>query len=394
MHGERLRVLSPRIRPSGVILLLVLLLLTAAAVQAQALRVTAEPTVTPTAMILGAVNVPGPTPVPDDPRPAICSAPYLSGFAPVIVRPGDRLVDLMAGVTTLSITQIAALNCIDDPDALPVGAAIWLPLPPTPPPTVTPSITATSAPAAATAVITRLRASQTSLSDGETFTVTWSAQGSAAYFYACPGDSEEACPRPLNAEPLPLAHTTAPLGGFLYAGTYRYRLEVIAASRSATRDLTVTVTCAQPTLGSYSGRTPCPDEPIQTVNAVWQSFEGGHMVWFADPPQIWVLTFDGGVQVFEDTYEEGSPDPNATPPSGRRVPVRGFGLIWTQLGGPQSALGWAIDSESGADTLIQPAGRVSYTRFVQRMGGPVFAITLLPDRDTGWWAVLDSNGLS
>ena len=67
------------------------------------------------------------TPDPNDARVSACSASTLPDFVPYVVRPGDHLADLVAAQTTVTVTQLAALNCIDDPDALPVGAVIWLP---------------------------------------------------------------------------------------------------------------------------------------------------------------------------------------------------------------------------------------------------------------------------
>ena len=91
---------------------------------------------TPTPLVLGPVNVVTPTPrppEPDDPRPALCSAPYQAGWEAHVVEAGDTLTDLMTGNVTLSVTQLAALNCIDDPTSLPIGSVVWLPpdLPPT-----------------------------------------------------------------------------------------------------------------------------------------------------------------------------------------------------------------------------------------------------------------------
>jgi hypothetical protein len=369
----------------GWVVLLVLGGALLATVGVQAQSPTLEPTTTPTAMILGAVNVPLPTPVPDDPRPAICAAPYLSGFVPVLVRPGDTLANLMIGVTNLSITQIAALNCIDDPDALPIGAVIWLPgavLSAAQP-------AATAAPTAAAPAIQQLRVSQTRLNDNQSFTATWTAAGAAAYFYACPtADPDAACSRPLNALPLPLTHTTAPISGFFYAGEYRYRLEVVGGTSAVTRDVTVQVACAQKSLGAYNGRVPCPLESAQVATIVWQPFERGQMWWFAEAKQIWALTEDGRVQVFEDTFVEGDSSPTAVPPEGRQTPVRGFGQVWQQLGEAQGAMGWALAAESGGEVRVQPASRTSYTRFFQRTGDTVLAITIAPEQREGWWVAL------
>ena len=47
-----------------------------------------------------------------------------------------------------------------------------------------------------------------------------------------------------------------------------------------------------------------------------------------------------------------------------------------------------LTAESGAEMRMQPASRVSYTRFVQKDDGAVLAITLLPETDGGWWAAV------
>src|SRR5699024_8377972 len=63
----------------------------------------------------------------EDPRPAVCSAPYQDGWEAHVVLAGDTLAAMMQDVGDLSVTQMAALNCIDDPMALPVGSVVWLP---------------------------------------------------------------------------------------------------------------------------------------------------------------------------------------------------------------------------------------------------------------------------
>lgn len=89
----------------------------------------ATQTLTVTPLALGAIKTATPTPIPpkpEDPRPALCSAPYQEDWVPHVVKAGDTLTSLM-GIRNLSVTQAAALNCIDDPSALPVGSVVWLP---------------------------------------------------------------------------------------------------------------------------------------------------------------------------------------------------------------------------------------------------------------------------
>lgn len=244
---------------------------------------TPQPPATPTPLILGPVNLVTPTARPpelDDPRPALCSAPYQAGWQPHVVVTGDTLAGLLVGHPNLSVTQLAALNCIDDPSSLPVGSVVWLP--------------------------------------------------------------------PLLSEPQPTQPADCQL------------------------------------LGAYTDAKPCPGQP-QTVMAAQQLFQGGMMLWRQDTGKIWVIDNDSRVLVFDDNYREGEPDPTDTAPAGLFVPTRGFGKVWAQLPGDHEPLGWATSFESQITLTLQPAGRVSYTTYVQLPDTSIYAVTLLPGQDSGWW---------
>jgi hypothetical protein len=366
---------------------LILLVLIGGLVGAQSGSPTATTSETP--VTLGPVNkvTPTATPIPpEDPRPAVCAAPYQTGFAPHLIRPGERMADLMVGVLNLTVTQVMALNCLDDASSLPVGAVIWLPQ--ANPLTVAPTLD--SNPNVDEVRIISLSASSPTVPNQASVTFIWQAVGTAAYFYACPPDPNSACPRPANAQPVPLTYTTPAISGFRYAGTMRYRLEVVDGAAQATRDVTLSVICSQQNLGQYSGLTPCPDEPLRSLTGAIQPFQDGLMLWFSDTHQIWVLTdSDQRVQVFDDLYQEGDPDPADKAPSGLFTPKRGFGRVW-KLSGAQNPLGWATAQESGVDIARQPAGKVSYTTYLQPQGGAIYAVTILPGEDSGWWVELSN----
>lgn len=262
-------------------------LLSLVSISAALTQTTTPQPATPTPLILGPVNIVTPSPRPpelDDPRPALCSAPYQSGWEAHIVETGDTLVRLIGGRGALSVTQLAALNCIDDPSSLPIGSVVWLP--------------------------------------------------------------------PLPAETQP----------------------------------TQAAECER--LGHYSGASPCPGEP-QMVTAAGQLFEGGLMIWRQDTGKIWVIDNNSTVRVFDDTYREGDPDPTEIAPSGLFVPTRGFGKVWALLPDDHEPLGWATSFESQITLRLQPAGRVSYTTYVQLPDNAVYALTLLPGQDSGWWVKLE-----
>ncbi len=99
---------------------------------------------------------------------------------------------------------------------------------------------------------------------------------------------------------------------------------------------------------------------------------------------------DHHVQVEDDLYQDGDPNPTEKAPKDLLTPSRGFGRVWELLGGANNPLGWATAQESGVDIDRQPAGKVSYTTYIQPQGGAIYAVTLLPGEDTGWWVELAS----
>jgi hypothetical protein len=322
-----------------------------------------------------------------DARLAACAAPNAPNFVPYVVRPGDRLPDLLTGSTTITPAQLAALNCLDTADVVPVGAVIWLPADAFVVVQSNPAAEATAEATIPNAQIATFSADTESILNDQVVTLTWQAQGAAAYVYPCPSARDAGCLRPRSAQPQPVSGSLT-ISDFPHAGSYTFRLEVTDAETPATEDLTIEVTCAQQWLGGLGASPRCPEDPARTVTAVWQPFEGGVMIWFSDTQQIYAMTnADGRVRVFQDTYVEGSPDPEAAAPEGLLTPIRGFGLVWQALGGAEgSGLGWALAPEIGFDSARQPAGRTSYTTYVQGPGETVYAITEIPAMEMGYWA--------
>jgi hypothetical protein len=97
--------------------------------------------------------------------------------------------------------------------------------------------------------------------------------------------------------------------------------------------------------------------PRLRVPIAVQSFERGTMIWLSHPAEkpgtIFVVfrepTTDALVwQQYPDVWHAGEPLPDqAPPPSGRYLPVHGFGLLWSTNTAVRSALGWAIAPEQG-----------------------------------------------
>lgn len=315
-------------------------------------------------------------PNPNDARLATCAAPTLEGFLPYVVRPGDRLDVLLTGYTMITVTQLAALNCLDDPTQLPVGAVIWLPR------SVSVFTASSVSPvdAVSPAAIRALTAEAGDNTSGAT--LTWTAQGEHVYLYPCV-DAEN-CVRPQTAQPVP-AEGSLRVYPFATAGEYTYRLEATAGDQVVTEDVSFTITCAQDWIGGLE-MSRCPEDPPLAVMIAYQPFEHGALIWFSDTLEIYVLTDDGRVRVYEDIFREGAPDPTAEAPEGLLTPVRGFGLIWDLLGGTESGLGWATAPEMGFDSARQAAGRTSYTTYILAPENTVYAVTLIPGLEVGYWS--------
>lgn len=303
----------------------------------------------------------------DDPRLARCAAPTLPGWTPHMVAADDRLPALLVGTEGVTAADVALLNCLDDPHTLPPGAVIWLP------PGALPTPEAEATPTDAEPRIRRFEADIDSINNLESIELSWEAEGGQAMLLPCN------CAVPLEG--------SLELSQFPYGGTYRYRLTV-QGEETVSEEVAFEVTCAYEWLvspPSVNGFTLCPIEPPRFVYAVAQPFEYGWMVWFSDTREIFVFTEGDRFQIFEDTWEEGQPDPAEDAPEGLHTPVRGFGRIWAQLGGVESELGWGTAVEAGYDALVQPAGRLSYTTYLTIPDGDVFALTEIPGEAGGYW---------
>jgi hypothetical protein len=348
---------------------------------------TAQPVTATAGALSQPTAIPTATVTPDT-RIDTCTAAQRPDFSPYIIRAGDTLATLLAGQDEYNVTQIALINCIEDPNSLPVGGLIFLPnTVPVDESFVYPD---DADPTVSEAEIADFSSSETTVLNQEGTTLRWDAIGSQAYVYVCPPAEEATCRRPALMLPLPPIYELT-IQDFPYAGTYRYRLEVVDGEATATADVTFEVACSQVSLGATTGAYQrCPQEPPLAVYAAWQPFENGVMLYFSDTDEIYVL-YNGSqrVQIFPNTWEEGDDNPKDDAPDDRLTPSRGFGNVWAQLGGAEnSGLGWARAEEIGFDSARQSAGRDSFTTYIQGPGETVYAVTFVPTLSSanGFWS--------
>jgi hypothetical protein len=113
----------------------------------------------------------------------------------------------------------------------------------------------------------------------------------------------------------------------------------------------------------------CGVSPEHGATTTQQTFEHGQMLeieGFYDyysgpnPPRfIYVLFDDGTIQRFDDTYVEGSGEPDVTPPPGLFAPKAGLGKVWREGTGARvrERLGWATTPATKAVAPAPPPSR-------------------------------------
>lgn len=159
---------------------------------------------------------------------------------------------------------------------------------------------------------------------------------------------------------------------------------------------TMGVTSAQTTTVALTGAAAIIT-PIERVYAAWQPFTNGVMMWWSDTDQIWVMTNNNSqILVYTDQYVEGSPSASFSAPENRTGAVRGFGAIWTALGGGTSSLGWAYAEEIGYDSAARRTGSTPGELIIQGPGNTQYKVTFTlgaqantSSSNLGTWSVVN-----
>ncbi len=92
---------------------------------------------------------------------------------------------------------------------------------------------------------------------------------------------------------------------------------------------------------------------VEHVQAAFQTFEHGYMIWLESNDQIYVFFSDHHYEVFGDDFVVGqNGDLNLHPPAGYFEPVNGFALTWTSDASIGKALGWGLHHEVGYTATV------------------------------------------
>ena len=203
---------------------------------------------------------------------------------------------------------------------------------------------------------------------GETVTITWEVQNAAHVEIAwrhSVTNADLAPIDPANPELPPTGHRTLVLPSA--AGTFSVVLTIPGA---VGRQIDAPLACVAPWLGDSSLLNMlCPSSAAASVQAAFEPFEYGMMIWHNST--VWVL-YDAGTsgKVFADTWAGEEITFGQTPPAGRYLPVNGFGRVWVDNADVRQTLSWATAPEQGYTAQLQQAPGFT--------GGTAYLITL-PD---------------
>ncbi len=216
--------------------------------------------------------------------------------------------------------------------------------------------------------IVTFTASPASLIPGQNLTVSWDVRGANNVSITWRHNLIQQASQPINGD-----GSLLPLTGQItfdppdQVGVLTLSLNVPGA---LTQYLEVPITC------QYAWQTTsslllnvCPTGDPQPVQAAYQPFENGFMLW--QNATVWAF-YTGSSQGWfaNDTWAGEEITFGQTPPEGRTQPVRGFGKLWVTSEAIRQSLGWATAPEQAYTMQLQSATMPG--------GGIAYAVTL-PD---------------
>ncbi len=129
------------------------------------------------------------------------------------------------------------------------------------------------------------------------------------------------------------------------------------APEESDRWATVKINCTREFFAEQGDLRSCPMGDPTIVQAAYQRFEHGFMLWRTDTGSntIWVMMDDNtpSSRVFLDNWDGTPVTYDEQPPPGLQQPVRGFGNVWVENDWVRQYLGWATETEQGYQMEIQ-----------------------------------------
>lgn len=276
-------------------------------------------------------------------------APVLPGTGqPVRLR--LRVVDLIDGTT------------LDERSLPPIPLVGALPTP-TPLPTIPPPATAAAmavTPGTSNLQIVSFAATPSTVARGGTVTVNWQVIGATQVaVWLLDPDGRLSVSAPESG----LTGAWTVVLGEQYTSAANFQLFASdALGNSLQSGAMVQIQCMLTYFFGQAQGSACPAAEAQRVQAAYQVYEHGFMVWRADSSEIFVLYANGQLGHYRDswrgeyfTFESGAP-------SGLIHPQRGFGKVWMENPVVREGLGWATAPEQGYTMTYQRSGDLRYSR--------------------------------
>jgi hypothetical protein len=196
---------------------------------------------------------------------------------------------------------------------------------------------------------------------GGTVTVSWQVTGATTlgvWLLSPDGRLSVSVPNP----PL-IGSWTVPLGDWYTDAALFMLFADDAVGNRVQASVTVHIICPYTYFfGSAGSGATCPLGPAATVQAAFQKFEHGYMLWRADTSEILVLYQTGRVERYKDSWQGETITYSETPPPGLYQPVRGFGKVWVDNAQVRQGLGWAVALEQGYTMQYQQSSDFKYAR--------------------------------
>lgn len=263
--------------------------------------------------------------------------------APVVPLEGNAVV-LRLRVVDMETGSALAERVLD-----PIELTGVMTLQPTPAPTALP-------PAASTARIVSFTVTPQNAIRGDVVTLNWEVANAAQVGVWLLGpDGRLSRPGPAT---IPRGSWTVALAD-AYTDVARFMLFASDASGAQTQStVTVYITCPFTYFFTSPATDPsCPADESHTVQALFQSFERGNMLWRADTGDILVLYRNGTVARYRDTWMGEFVTYATAAPTNLFLPQGSFGRAWVDNAPIRDGLGWATTLERGYTMTYQRGGR-------------------------------------
>jgi hypothetical protein len=142
-------------------------------------------------------------------------------------------------------------------------------------------------------------------------------------------------------------------------GSLHLQIQVVDPQVTADRPgWTTALTSPTPCpIAFFFGALPnrCPDEEAKTLEAAFQMFDGGYMLWESGSSSVYILYNDGSYVLIEGDVINAWPEAPVLdlPPPNHFKPMRGFSRVWMHEAPIRDNLGWPFGIEQAFTTQFQ-----------------------------------------